>query len=94
MKLTKGQARLLAMCPDKRFEFMKTSAQERNAFDMYRAGLLERRSEVYSMKRGGSTVEMRWAYRRTLAGRLAANPPTEPDPGPPEGGKDFTGCDV
>jgi len=87
--MTSGEAKLLRKCPDKAFEFMKTHAQERTAFDLFRKGLLERKSEVYSMSRGGRSMELRWSYRRTDAGRAALV-----DPGPPEGGKDFTGCDV
>lgn len=85
--LTKAQARLLAMCSDKTFEFMKTSSQERDAFDMYRAGLLERQFEVYRFKRGGQDVEMRWTYRRTDAGRAAVAIPVQStlraEPSPP-----------
>jgi hypothetical protein len=72
VKLTSGEIKLLSKCPDKSFEFMKGHAQERSAFDLFRKGLLERRSEMYSMKAGGRSVELRWSYRRTDAGRAAA----------------------
>jgi hypothetical protein len=69
--MTKAQARLLAKCPDKMFEFMKTQAQEHDAFELFRAGMLDRRFDVYSMRAGGKSMNMRWAYRRTAAGREA-----------------------
>lgn len=69
--LSTAQKCLLVICPDKVFEFMKTAAQERNAFEMYRAGLLERKNRMYSMRAGGRSAEFRWAYRRTDAGRAA-----------------------
>jgi len=70
-KLTPGELKLLAKCPDKVFEFMKTHHQERNAFNLFRKGMLDRQSEVYSMRAGGKFMELRWSYRRTIAGRAA-----------------------
>jgi hypothetical protein len=68
MTIDKQDLKLLEALGSKLYLFTKTSAQEHRAFDLFKQGLLDRRSEVYRMSAGRRTVEYRWAYRRTEAG--------------------------
>ena len=58
----------LAKFAEQAFEFTRNGHAERFAFEMFRKGLLERRSEVYSVSAGARTVEYRWAYRLSPEG--------------------------
>jgi hypothetical protein len=69
--LSKVDPSRLALFPSNAFEFTKTVAEERFAFDMSRVGLLERRWEMYSMVPGGKSAQFRWSYRLTDKGRAA-----------------------
>jgi hypothetical protein len=74
-ELSKVDLRRLAPFPSDAFEFTKTVAEERFAFDMFRVGLLERRWEMYSMAPGGKSAQFRWSYRLTDMGRAALGEP-------------------
>lgn len=73
--LSKLDLRLLARFPRTAYEFPNTAARERFAFDMFQAGLLERRWEMYSMSAGGKSAQFRWSYKLTAAGREALGEP-------------------
>ena len=51
------------------YEFPSGAHAERFAFEMYEKGLLERENQVYSVSAGGRSMEYRWAYRLSTAGR-------------------------
>ena len=69
-ELSKSDLRRLAPFSDE-YEFPKSSAQEWFAFDMFQAGLLERRWELYSVSAGRKTAQFRWSYRLTEEGCAA-----------------------
>jgi len=60
---------LLKKCSPRMFEFMKTAAQERRAFELFSKGLLVRQNEVYRVSGGGKSIEYRWSYKVSEAGQ-------------------------
>lgn len=74
--MDKFELALLKKCSPRVFEFMRTAAQERRAFELFGKGLLVRQNEVYRISGGGKSTEYRWSYKLSEAGQamLAATP--------------------
>jgi hypothetical protein len=72
MSVDRFDVTLLGKCSTRGFEFMKTDAQESRTVSLAKRGLLERKSKAYRMTRSGASIEFRWAYRLTPAGRAVA----------------------
>jgi len=53
------------------FKFAKNGRQERRLADLETAGFVERKWDVYSMKKGGEETQYRWAYRLSAKGAEA-----------------------
>ena len=70
MSIDKHDIALLRLISWRTYTFTKGGAQEQRAHSLFLMGLLKRRMQCYSMKAGGKSLQLRWAYMRTIEGTV------------------------
>lgn len=70
--ISKADRALLAVMSDDKYEFAKSGRQDVRLYNLTTRGLAERKWSVYAQNFAKGTMEGRYAYRRTAAGKVAS----------------------